>query len=381
VRALAVLSMLAVVGLLAFCGLWIAELLLERSFADSLYKEVRRRPPHPFLQVMPSGQVDHVNDQGFRGDPITLDKSANSLRIFTLGGSTTLGVSNPYQESYPYLLQQELRSRHPGVNIEVQNAGSAWYTTAHSLVNYELRVRRFRPDVIVFFEAINDLTRSFAPPWYSVRDFAPDYSHYLGPYARFAGPQTEFIDSSTWLAIHAAKRAVGEDPNPFNQRDPDNVARIAARLRPNDSPDFRSLPSYREFYQTLIDAVRADHHTLLLASQPFIYRADLSAEEHRLLFFAPLMCADHGTYPSLPAMINGMRLYNQAARELARTNHVPFLDFEANVPKTTGFFSDDVHLRRPANEILARMVADAVDAEGIVDAVVGRPRGDIRGVH
>jgi hypothetical protein len=66
--------MLAVVGLLAFCGLWIAELLLERSFADSLYKEVRRRPPHPFLQVMPSGQVDHVNDQGFRGDPITLDK-------------------------------------------------------------------------------------------------------------------------------------------------------------------------------------------------------------------------------------------------------------------------------------------------------------------
>jgi hypothetical protein len=80
-------------------------------------------------------------------------------------------------------------------------------------------------------------------------------------------------------------------------------------------------------------------------------------------------------------MINGMRLYNQAARELARTNHVPFLDFEANVPKTTGFFSDDVHLRRPANEILARMVADAVDAEGIVDAVVGRPRGDIRGVH
>jgi lysophospholipase L1-like esterase len=187
--------------------LLVAELALRTSYAERLYREVGRHPPHPFLQLQPGSQVEHVNAQGFRGDPIVLEKRPGAFRIFAIGGSTTLGVANPYAESYPFLLQSLLQERHPGVTIEVQNAGSAWYTTAHDLVAYEIEVRQYRPDVVIFFEAINDITRSFSPPWWAVGDFKPDYSHYLGPYIRMTGPRVQFMTGqSSWLTWNVVQR-------------------------------------------------------------------------------------------------------------------------------------------------------------------------------
>ncbi len=129
-----------------------------------------------------------------------------------------------------------------------------------------------------------------------------------------------------------------------------------------DKPAFRSLASFREYYDAVIHAVQADGHLILTASQPSLYRTDLSAEDQQLLYFAPLMCADHDSYPSLAAMVRGMQLYNDAAREVAARRNVPFLDFESAVPKSAEYFSDDVHMRRAANAILATIAADAIDA-------------------
>jgi lysophospholipase L1-like esterase len=360
VVALLVVVFLAVV-------LVVTELALQTSQAQQLYREVQRRPPHPFLQVLPSGQVDHVNAQGFRGDPVETMAPAGTFRIFTIGGSTTLGIANPYEESYPYLLQALLRERHPSVRIEVQNAGAAWYTSAHDLVAYEVKVRRFKPDLVIFFEALNDLTRSFSPPWLAVGAFKPDYSHYLGPYIGLTGPHVKFAGPpSGWLTWSYLRKTLGGEPDPRNHRDPDNVARLASRMRAVDDPPFLSLPSFREYVDALVHAVRSDGHAMLVASQPFLVRPDLAEDERRLLFFGPLMCGDGTTYPSNAAMERGLRLYNEAAREIAHARGVRFVDFEAAVPKTAAYFSDDAHLRRAGNEILAKLAADAIDADGLI---------------
>jgi lysophospholipase L1-like esterase len=356
-----------VLVLLVAIAFVIIELTLQTSLAQALYREVRRRPPHPFLQVLPSGQVDHVNDEGFRGDPVTVAAAAGTFRIFTLGGSTTLGISNPYADSYPFLLQSTLQQRHPDVRIEVQNAGAAWYTSAHDLVAYEIRVRRFKPDLVIFFEALNDLTRSFSPPWLAFGDFKPDYSHYLGPYIGLLGPDVRFTSPPTWsLTWSYLRRAIRGEPDPRDHRDADNVAKLAALMRPVDRPAFRSLPSFREYVDALVHAVQTDGHAIIVASQASLYRTDLSSEEQRVLFFAPIMCGDGKTYPSIAAMMNGMRLFNDAAREVASARHVRFVDFDTGVPKTLANFTDDAHLTRAGNEILARLAADAIDADGLI---------------
>lgn len=365
-RAAARVTVLLIVAAAAY---GVAELWLRVNRADAVYTEIQRHPPHPFLQAVPAMAADHVNAQGFRGDDIAMPKPPGTFRIFAIGGSTTLGVNNPYAESYPYLLQTLLREKYPNVRVEVFNAGCPWYTSAHALVSYTVEVRQYDPDLVIYFEAINDLVRSFSPPWLAKGDFKPDYSHYLGPYARLLGPNAAFVDRpSSSVVWNVLSGWLHGSPDPFSIRDPDNVAKVAARLQAIDRPAFKSLPSFRQYSDAIIHFVQADGHAIITASQASIYREDLSTEDKRVLWFSPLLCADHGTCPSLTAMTQGMATYNAAARDLAAARHVPFIDFAAAVPKTREYFFDDVHLKKIGNAILAQKAAEAIEAAGLLAA-------------
>jgi hypothetical protein len=69
-------------------------------------------------------------------------------------------------------------------------------------------------------------------------------------------------------------------------------------------------------------------------------------------------------------MVQGMEIYNAAAREVAGVRHVPFIDFAAAVPKTPEYFGDDVHMKKSGNVILAQQAAAAIEAAGLVPAAV-----------
>lgn len=378
-RRWAAAAVLAVVlAVLVASALLVVELVLRDRFARNLYREARRRPPHPFLQVL-AGYSVPVNANGFRGEPIGETKQGRTFRIFALGGSTTLGVANRYEETYPYYLQQMLRDQYPGVRIEVENAGGAWYSTAHMLVNYELRVRQYDPDLVVVFEAINDLYRSFSPPWWASGPFKSDYSHFLGPYARLLGPDVDAVSAapqplgSEWLLWKNLKRRFYGEPTPYDYHF-DNVARVSARLHTRDVRTFRALPVFRRNYERLVGNILADGHAVVIGSQPFLYASDLAASDKALIYYPQIFCAEDGFYPTLESMIDGMRQFNAQARAVADAAHVPFLDFDSAVPKTGKYFSDDVHLRAPANQILARTVFEWIMAEKVIERRVEQVR-------
>ena len=362
---------------------WV-ECLMEALAARHLYHKAAVRV-HPFLQIVPSNVptaigasgTDGVNAQGFRGQEVAIEKPATTFRLFTLGGSTTLGISNPYVETYPAILQRLLAARYPGAHIEVENAACDWYTSAHSLVNYELRVRRFHPDAIIVMHAMNDLIRSFSPPWAARGPYRPDYSHYLGPQMSLLGPQATVFDAAPefvrgdFLLIRYLKQAWRRDPTPFDQ-DPANIDRLRALLRPKPIAQFRSLQSFRENMDKLLRSAQSDGlRRQLVASEPFIYREDLSAAEQRHLFLAPVFCAENGAYPDLASMLAGMRQFNDVAREVATADGAGFVDFAAAVPKRTENFTDDVHLTAKGNELVARAALDRIVSEGWVEAVTG----------
>lgn len=369
-------SALVLIGSIA-----ILETVLRAGFAREVNEAARQHPPHPFLQVMASSLVA-VNRHGFRGDPIELRKAPRTFRIFTLGGSTTLGIGTAsYEDTYPFKLQTMLRQRYPDVIIEVQNAGNAWYTTAHLLIDYQLLVRQFEPDLIVVFEAINDLYRSFSPPWWAVGEFRPDYSHYLGPYIRFLGPDVGLRASASGWSVSdlLVWRRLREDllgePSPY-RFDAANFRKLRSRLRPQTVTTFRSLDSYRNYYELLIRNIQADRRPVIMASQASIYSEALPPEVRDSLFFAHVFCAENGFYPTMESMISAMRTFNAAAQALADAKDVPFLDFERAVPKTRAYFSDDVHLTAAGNEILARMVFEWIVGHSLIAA--GSPRSSER---
>lgn len=129
-------------------GLTVVELVIQTLQARRLYTEARLRL-HPFVQVTPSSAgLDGIDPQGFRGEPVAPARAARSCRIVALGGSTTLGIRNGFEDTYPRLLQQMLRARYREGLIEVVDSGVDWHTTAQALINYQLRVREYDPDLV-----------------------------------------------------------------------------------------------------------------------------------------------------------------------------------------------------------------------------------------
>jgi lysophospholipase L1-like esterase len=355
-RILAPLVFLMLLLVLAAVAL---EGLLEVREARRVYGEARRRL-HPFLQILPSGDtLDGINADRFRGEPIEIVKPRETFRIFTLGGSTTLGIKNTFEETYPRMLELRLRRQFPSMRIEVENAGVDWFTTAHSLVNYQLRVRRFNPDLVIVMHAINDLYRSFSPPWLATGPYASDYSHYLGPQIAFAAPQAGFqtsFDRGGWILWLRLKQAIAREPRPLDLT-PASVERLRSRMREIQIDSFKSLEAFQANYDLLLRTIKSDGHAAIVASEPSLYKPSLSADEARAIWFPPVFCAENATYPSIGSMIEGMRGFNETARRLARSHGVPFIDFDGAVPKTLTYFQDDVHLTRGGNEMLAGMAA------------------------
>ena len=78
------------------------------------------------------------------------------LRVFAFGGSTTWGAGARDDYTIPSLLAKSLGGN-PQFNVEVRNYGQmGWVTTQEVIYLYELLRRGERPDLVVFYDGVND---------------------------------------------------------------------------------------------------------------------------------------------------------------------------------------------------------------------------------
>lgn len=116
----------------------------------------------PYLHLEPNQHFTtiNVNDDGFRGKEISLEKPSNTFRIIMVGGSTAFGVgSSSDLTTIPGYLQNYYDSNYE-LNIEVINAGmpnAFSYTETNYIKN---KLVKYNPDLFVIYDAWNDLDRS-----------------------------------------------------------------------------------------------------------------------------------------------------------------------------------------------------------------------------
>lgn len=101
-----------------------------------------------------------INTQGFRGREIIETKQPGVIRIVTLGASSTFGYFDRDDETYPYYLEQKLNedSQLPG-RFEVVNLGIPHLQSEQILALFLAEAIPLQPDVVTFYEAINDAAR------------------------------------------------------------------------------------------------------------------------------------------------------------------------------------------------------------------------------
>src|SRR5688572_28114679 len=101
-----------------------------------------------------------INSLGFRGDEFTVEKPPNTIRIVCLGASTTFNAEvTSNAATWPHRLQEKLQAAYPDVKIEVINAAVGGYVAADNLKNLRHRVLPLDPDLVIYYEANNEIVR------------------------------------------------------------------------------------------------------------------------------------------------------------------------------------------------------------------------------
>jgi len=278
----------------------------------------------------------HVNSFGFRSPEIPLEKPPGRLRLAFLGGSTTFcsEVSSD-QMTWPYLVVAEIQKRFPDLDIDFINAGVPGYSTTGLKPYFEKRVARFHPDVIVIYEASNDLSgNSFT-------------------LAREQGVTKHTVDQSMgWFARHSLlvylleKNLQTLELQHDVQAQPKVVldqARLAAMYR-------RSLTALVEASKQVADLVV----TVTFASR---LRADQSPAELRTaavtnLYYMPYMTPE--------AILEGFQHYNDVMRTVAAEEDTLLIGNEDSIPADAAHYKDSAHFTDAGSIAMAKRVADAL---------------------
>lgn len=129
-----------------------------------------RRPPHwgvrdPVLgfQLRPGtegelgGAAFRVNSRGFRGAEWKAERPPGGLRILAVGDSATFGFGVSADETWPKQLERRLAARFPDRPVEVINAGTPGWETAHGAAFLENGgLDEWQPDLVLVSFGFND---------------------------------------------------------------------------------------------------------------------------------------------------------------------------------------------------------------------------------
>jgi lysophospholipase L1-like esterase len=107
-----------------------------------------------------------TNNFGYRDRDFTVPKPERTFRILCIGGSTT-EEGETTQATYPALLEQILRERLPGVEVEVFNCGISGTRTAFQL-SKAAEFLHLDPDAVGFYEGVNDALQLLPLMWETV---------------------------------------------------------------------------------------------------------------------------------------------------------------------------------------------------------------------
>lgn len=262
-------------------------------------------------------------------------------KIFFLGGSTT-----EWQDStgidWPSRVERILNVNNPAA-YEAHNLGKQWYTSLHSLINYQVNLQQYKPDVIVVMHAINDLTQNADFSYYSVGEFREDYGHFLGPLVNIVRYRN--VLSSIGLRLRRLWN--------YSERETINTE------------SFPGLVPFRRNLTTLVRAAQGQGTKVILMTQPHMLRPGLSSVESERMTMVHHEAVGPTKMWSLETATSGMRQYNETTRKLARELQVPLVDLEFVLPQTLEYFSDEVHYEDRSYPILADLIARSLRDSGV----------------
>ena len=314
--------------------------------------EESEEPPYRFLQHARYSIHRQTNNFGWRSPDIALTKPANTIRIAFVGGSTTIG-NHGFPYSYPeqigFWLTRWAAVRHPGLSIEVINAGREGINSRSLPAIVRQEVLPVEPDLVYYdYDGANQ--------------FWPG-NFVMTPVANLH-PSTE--PRPGWFATHSAvgarigsvlRRTIArgsEPPKPhldlvwpadLDERDPD--------LSHPQLPI--NLPQLLSDLEATRNALTPNGSQMVVASIGWLVYPGMVLDADR---DAAILTMINTTY--WPFSYAHIRRYldfkTRALRKYAAIHQLDFVDMADSFPRDPRLFEDAIHPTRAGTRLQAWMV-------------------------
>ncbi|MCK6444895.1 MAG: SGNH/GDSL hydrolase family protein [Planctomycetes bacterium] len=350
---------------------WIAALRPEAL--DPIADQIRQKAnvaPHPYLAYAPKPnfvqtetpagpQVIHHNSLGFRGKETTYAKPPGTYRIVTIGGSSCYGQSESRDEAvWSARLEEYLNAAGLAQRVEVINGGCRGYSTFEMLINLELRLVDFSPDLVITYESINDMRCALYPGcvndnthWRAVwpvvqksyADRVLESSRLFMTWRRYG---TDWLakqkDLGTYMIVDYGKYHVAPYKGDFGQA--------------TDAE--RGFANFRRNLKSIVSVAREHGANVLLSTQAMRFRDIEPALSYEQQKAGLLRCRD-------------------ILREVAASEGVPLADTAKHVEdalaaqlaqgaKSDDLFQREVHPTDKGSDLIGRYLADQILALGLI---------------
>ncbi len=308
--------------------------------------------PHPYLAYSPTpnfqkGLTSH-NSLGYRNDEFPLEKPDGVYRIVALGGSSTYDVSiKDNSETFTAQLEKLLNEEYGYTNVQVINAGVPGYNSWEILVNLEFRVLDLDPDLVIIYEGTNDVhARLVQPAAYRGDD--------SGRRQAWQPPHVALWERSAMLRI---------------------LSRAMNFTRQVSVDDFVSAPTYVSWpFESRLIENDLDPAEILKKNPPIYFRRNLEnmiaiAKEHdvQILFSTWAHSPYLNDYASQGYYQQAFRENNEVVKEVAMSHDIPLFHFASVMPQEAIYWADGRHINEAGALVKARLFAEFIDAEGLIE--------------
>jgi len=299
-----------------------------------------------------------INKYGFRGDDYSITKPAGTLRVVTLGASSTFGYYDHDKETYPVYLEEALNlASEDRENWEVINLGIPHSCSWNVVEILKQEALRLEPDYVTLYLGINDAARQLP--------VAVDAPRTLTETMRdiTSGTYQVFRRGLVVLALlDSALRHAGDNKRlPAGGWDRAEVEARSAGV----------LPRYFHYLDEIRDVCRAHGIRLVVANQQvqsYVY----SQQDRRGVSYADevaVIRARLDAQGSIPIVQGNMLVHSELMHQLegwARSSDVIFVDIISALDASRDQLWSWVHLSPAANRIIAAKLSEAILADRAV---------------
>jgi hypothetical protein len=290
------------------------------------------------------GRRWNFNSLGFRGPEIALEKPPGVFRVVIYGGSAVFDQDSTLDQDWPHRVERLLREQGSS-SVQVINAGIPGHASFDSLGRLFTEGHHFTPDVVVLYNAWNDI-KYFTSERPLLRE--------IGVYDPTADPRlnyNNFLDA--WLS-RASQLYVRLRSRYYNWAldvGPEG-AHVASGLR--SELNELAIGQYELSVKLFVDTAHNIGALPVLVTQARLVAQENTADQRERISYR-MAGLDHET------LVRAFEATDAILRRVGEEKGVLVIDASARMTGHPEFFSDHVHVSPEGSAALARVVAESLE--------------------